>query len=758
LLFVHDTKLYDSEESPNIQLERIVLIFQLSENSYFHTVNFDAKSISDLEFDEICLRLSKYCKSKKAQKNAENIKKFRSLDDVRSEFAILDEIQQIHSSEDLNMPHPASDSIDVALKLLHINNGVLTLEELLRVLTLCEGTQRLITFARQQKHSFPLIHQACEHISEVDSILKLILGILNEKRQIRDDATPQLAQIRKQMLSNKREIDKNFEKVLKKAKRDEVLADTLETFLDEKRLLTVISSFRGKVNGKVVGISAKGNVSYLEPESNLRLNEHQAQLRNEERSEIYRILSDLSDKLRSRKRDLEAFQRLLVRFDLYNAKVLFGFSYKGISPKINNESIFEWYDAKHPLLYLNNEEIAEKTIGQDIQLSRENRFLVISGPNAGGKSITLKTVGLVQMMFQSGLFVPLKVNSSCCWFEDILSDIGDNQSIQNQLSTYSYRLKRMKFFLENVNENTLLLLDEFGSGSDPELGGALAEVFYEQLYEKQCFAVITTHYANIKILTASLPEATNACMLFDSKELLPLYKLSIGQPGSSFTFEVASLNGISEELIAAAKEKVGQTKLKLDELTVELQKEKAALKSLNQQSLKSTKDADASKREYDQKLAELIEKAEKQAAFFEQQNKYVNAGKRIFDLIKKYEKQETNKVLNEAVKRYVAKEKSKIVELKKALKEAAKKAKMKSKAHALLMEKELKAPELPKSKTPKKEVEQKAAPKVKRVFKEGDVATLKSSQQKGTIEEISGTKVSLLVGNFIITTKISELE
>jgi len=725
-------------------------------------VKFDKQTIKDLEFDEICVRLSKYCKSNKAQQNALSIKSLNSLDEVKAELNLLDEIKQIHESDDLSMPHPASDSIDGALKLLDIKNGVLTLDELLRVYTLCLGTQKLIAFTYNQRQQFPLIHQATEHISEVESILKLIQSVLNDKSQIKDDATPLLANLRKQMVSNKREINKNFDKALKKGKKDEVLADTFETFLDDKRLLAVISTFKNNVAGKVVGVSSKGNVSYVEPEVNIRLNQHQAQLRAEERSEIYRILSDLSDKLRHRRRDLEAFQRLLVRFDLFNAKVIFGQTYSGIIPKIKIALSFEWFDAKHPLLYLSNLELEEKTIGQDIEMNSGSRFLVISGPNAGGKSITLKTVGLVQMMFQSGLFVPLGLNSSCCWFENILSDIGDNQSIQDQLSTYSYRLKRMEFFLRNADVNTLLLLDEFGSGSDPELGGALAEVFYEKLYAKKSFAVITTHYANIKILTASLDGAVNACMLFDTQKLIPLYKLSIGQPGSSFTFEVAKLNGISADLIEDAKSKVSESKLELDDLTVELQKEKSDLKELNEKNTKSSLAADLSKQKYDAKLLTLTQKAERQAAFFEQQNKFVNAGKRIFELIKKYEKHETNKALNESVKRYVAQEKSKILVLKKAKKDAAKKRKIKEQSKindALLMDKHLKAPDLPKlGKGQQKSEKINTEVKVVKNFKVGDIAMLKSTNQRGTIKEIKGNKVVVLVGNFVITTKLSEIE
>lgn len=721
-------------------------------------MNFEAQSIKDLEFDILCSHLAQYCKSKKAKKNASNIKKLADIATARREFAILDEIQQIHSAEDLSMPHPATDSIDGALKLLHINNGVLTLDELLRVYTLCIGTQRLIHFTTKNKSNFPLIFEACEHISEVDSILKLIQSILNERNEIKDDATPILAQIRKQSASNHREINKNFEKALKKCRKDDVLDDIGETFLDEKRLLAVQSGQVKNVDGKNVGASSKGHIIYVEPTANVRLNQHQAQLRNEEKAEIFKILAELTQQLRSRKKDLEAFQRLLVRFDLFNAKVLFAASYAGIIPKISERKEFDWKNARHPLLFLNNQKSREPTIGQDLQLSKEKRFLVISGPNAGGKSITLKTVGLVQMMFQSGLLVPLDLNSSCCWFEEVLSDIGDNQSIQDQLSTYSYRLKRMKYFLESVNEDTLLLLDEFGSGSAPELGGALAEVFYEQLYQKSCFAVITTHYANIKIITSELDGAVNACMLFDTKKLQPLYKLSIGQPGSSFTFEVAHLNEIDSDLIDAAKGKVSGAKLNIDELTAALQKEKSDLKQLTSELQRKSVDATKTKNDYQEKLSKLHTKAEQQAAYLEQQSKYFSVGKRIFDYIKKYEKQATNKALNEAVKRLVGKEKSKIEALKKAKRDAQKKKQIKA---ALLMDKEIKAPELPKNKVvgTTKSIEKEASPKPQQKdFKIGDFAQLKSTGQRGTISEIKGTKVTLEIGNFVITTKLSEIQ
>jgi DNA mismatch repair protein MutS2 len=408
-----------------------------------------------------------------------------------------------------------------------------------------------------------------------------------------------------------------------------------------------------------------------------------------------------------------------------------------------------WENATHPLLKIKNTELGLDTIGQNIELDDNTRFLVISGPNAGGKSITLKTVGLVQMMFQSGLFLPLNSNSQCCWFDNVYSDIGDNQSIENQLSTYSYRIKRMKFFLGAANENTLLLLDEFGSGSDPELGGALAEVFYEELYRRNTFAVITTHYTNIKILTATLPHAVNACMLFDTKNLKPLYELSVGQPGSSFTFEVAQYNGISIELLDKAKLKVSESKIKIDELTVALQKEKSKFKKINTEQNIALSKARGKIGEYDKKLITLATKQSTQIQYFEQQNKFVNMGKKVYELIKKFKKHKTNKALNEAVEKIVGIERAKVITLDKPV----------------VFNQNLKAPKLTKVKVEIEQVKKIEEELIvvkevvsKKPIKEGDKVRMKNQAKPGEVIEIKGKKVRVIVGNFTFNTTLKEIE
>jgi DNA mismatch repair protein MutS2 len=711
-------------------------------------MQLDPQSKIDLEFDSVCELLADYCKSSKAKELALNLRYFPDIKSLRKEYRLLEEIQTIHQSEHLNLPHPNSEDIDGALKLLRVENGVLILAELIKIYMLCVGTKQLIKFSRDNKTEAPLVYEACAHIDKIDDVLNIIKGVLNEKElSIKDDASKALFAIRNQQRSNRKEINRNFDKALRHYRGEGFLDDTEETLLENRRLLSVNSSYKKRVKGRIVGMSAKGMVTYIEPAVNTELNRTQDQLRIQEHQELHLIFSEITDQLRSQSNNLKAFQRLLVRFDVYNAKVRFADEYNGIKPKINTTKKMYWEHAIHPLLKIKNTELGLETIGQKIELDEETRFLVISGPNAGGKSITLKTVGLVQMMFQSGLFLPLGSSSQCCWFDTIYSDIGDNQSIENQLSTYSYRINRMKFFLEEANENTLLLLDEFGSGSDPELGGALAEVFYEELYSRNTFAVITTHYANIKILTGTLPHAVNACMLFDTKSLKPQYELSVGQPGSSFTFEVAQYNGIAPELLEKAKLKVSETKIKMDKLTVALQKEKSKYKKFNTESFQAKKDANKAIADYESKLKALTEKQQTQINYFEQRSKFVSMGTKIYEQIKKHEKA---KPLNTAVNKIVSIEKAKLRKLEKPV----------------VLEKKIEAPKLPNSKLNKatvKKIEKEVVQSEEKIVEQpairiGDAVRFKNQSKTGKVVELKGKKVSVIIGNMTFKTTLKELE
>jgi DNA mismatch repair protein MutS2 len=353
-------------------------------------------------------------------------------------------------------------------------------------------------------------------------------------------------------------------------------------------------------------------------------------------------------------------------------------------------------------------------------------MLVISGPNAGGKSLTMKTFGLLQCMLQAGLLIPVHSDSKACFFEQLYSDIGDNQSIENELSTYSYRLQRMKLFLEQSNPNTFLLLDEFGTGSDPELGGALAEIFFERLYEKGCFAIITTHYAAIKFKASEMAQAVNGAMKFDLKSLKPLYQLELGMPGSSFTFEVASINGIPSEILKAAKQRLSVETKRFNELLSTLQQEKRYLQKMIQEH-KNAQDA----------MAEELLKVREQADFYtrktkvlgtqsDEQAKWTQLGQRMEKYLKRFNpstrKRKENEALMEEIRAFF---------LKSTVKPTVKKP-------------------IP----VKKKTENSPAPIV---FMVGEKARMVGTKQVGIIESIEKSKAHLLVNNMKISVPLDKL-
>ena len=358
-------------------------------------------------------------------------------------------------------------------------------------------------------------------------------------------------------------------------------------------------------------------------------------------------------------------------------------------------------------------------------------MLVISGPNAGGKSITLKMVGLLQAMVQSGLLVPVHPDSAFGLFKSLLTDIGDNQSIENQLSTYSYRLNRMKGFLGEAGVNSLLLLDEFGTGSDPELGGALAEVFFEELYGKGAFGVITTHYANIKTRATQMPEAVNGSMLFDAETLSPTYHLDLGQPGSSFTFEVAELNGIDKGIIRRAKEKLNPKKVKLDALIADLQKEKARHVRMTDRQLKAEHEAAEAKRDYDQKAARLAERQESVQRMGSDQNAALLRGKKVQQFIDRFKSGQANKALIEDIRKYLSVEATKKAEREEAA--ARKKAAAEKKR---------------KSTRPKQRIDRIVV---------GSTVRLKDGRQRGEVLSIKGKRATVAFGEFRTRVELVDL-
>jgi DNA mismatch repair protein MutS2 len=690
---------------------------------------FDEQTIRDLEFDKIREQLTAYCLNPTAAKHMEMLKPLtdrnRCMMELESSKEMLD-IRQLGE----RFPAIDFDELSDEIKLLRVRNAVISQEGFLRIYRASVLTNELVTFFNKREKEFPRLTALTSIVYFTTDLIEAIDKVFDKRGKIKDDASPELQRIRSEIKDVRARIHKHFEREMKRLIKMGILSDTREGFLNERRVLAVLSSHKREVGGSVLGSSKTGGITYIEPAATLPLNNELELLIDDERKEVFRILKALTKDIALHVELIENYQRLLTRFDFINAKTKFALSIKATLPGIDEtEQHIELIDAFHPLLWQANQAAGLKTIPQSLLMDKFSRMLVISGPNAGGKSITLKTVGLLQVMLQSGLLVPVHPNSRMGFFQQVLTDIGDNQSIVNQLSTYSYRLKRMKHFLEVANRRSLLLLDEFGTGSDPELGGALAEVFFETLYNKKCFGVITTHYNNIKLKAGQLKNARNGCMLFDTESLEPLYQLSIGQPGSSFTFEVAQINGIPQALIEEAKTRMDSKKVLLDQMISALQKEKGQFEKLNHNSRQTTKEAEEAKKRFEEAKTKFEERSKTQQEIIERNNKYLTSGKKMKQFIDRFQvgkqAKTANKKLLEEVMQFLAIEKSKILEAKEA-------ERLKQEAEAA--SKRFKKP-------------QKATAKSTEIpMVVGSRVKLEGNKEVGTVMEISGQEVIVAYG------------
>ena len=622
-------------------------------------MHFDSQAVKDLEFDLIRLMLHDYCVQPSAQLRMIDLEPLRDHRRLKTELIRTHEFLQIRSN---GIAFPALDfeELDQEIKLLQLRDSVLNEESFFRI-------YKANILVNEILQAFEGIEEACKELHAIVQDIELstfiperVMQVFDNKWKVRDDASPELKSIRDGIVIVRRNIAKNFAKAMRECAGKGFLGDTGEAYLNERKVLAVYSTHKRKVPGIVISSSKTGSLTYIEPEINIQLNFELESLMDDERNEIRRILKELTQSIRHELPAIRNYQHCLTEFDFIQAKARMAAEMDALLPELEDEPVVDLRKAYHPLLMLQNRRTGRPTFPQSLRMDKDSRMLVISGPNAGGKSITLKTVGLLQVMLQSGLLVPVAPGSKMSFFHAVLTDIGDNQSIENQLSTYSYRLKRMKHFLDVSNRRSLVLLDEFGTGSDPDLGGALAEVFFEELYNRRSFGVITTHYGNIKLKAAQLRNARNGCMLFNTQTLEPTYQLSIGQPGSSFTFEVAEINGIPKALIEAAKNKLSKQKVQMDEMLASLQDEKSKYQVLTQSAQSAGELASSAITEYEKKREKMEERLQKQQDTMERNNKYLNHGRRLMQFIDSYNLRTKNKELLDEVKKYLAMEKTKI--------------------------------------------------------------------------------------------------
>jgi DNA mismatch repair protein MutS2 len=690
----------------------------------------DEQTLQDLEFTTIQEWLVEFAVGETARERLATLSP--SPNKLETEKALLElaELKAIRD-EGETFPRIEFEELTTEIRMLPIRNAAIQLEGFMRILQASNLVNSLLYFFDKREEEYPLLSALVGHSYFTKEIIEAIEKVFDKHGQVKDDASEKLASIRSSIRSLRKKINTNFDRAARKLMKENVLGETKETFINDRRVLTILSQHKRKIPGSVVGSSKTGSLTYIEPQVNIPLNNELEMLMDDERKEIFRILQELKKEIQVHFELIKSYQFVLTELDFINAKCRLAIDLDAQLPAIQEDRELELISAYHPILWKANRALKKKTHPQSVKMDKFSRMLVISGPNAGGKSITLKTVGLLQIMLQAGLLVPVQENSKMCFFNTILSDIGDNQSIANELSTYSYRLKRMKTFLDAANRNTLLLLDEFGTGSDPDLGGALAESIFESFYNRKCFGVITTHYANIKLKADRLKNAVNGCMLFNSETLEPTYRFSVGQPGSSFTFEVAEINGIPQEIIEDAKSKLDDKKVKMDRLLNDLQKEKTYLERLNKEHIEAQQNAQEALNEYEERKEDYEEKLKRIRTQADANNKLVALGKKMKTFIDRYNVKSRKKTINDKllaeVKKYLAVERTKI--------DAAIQAKK---------EKERKDAHKPSAKRKKAKVERDQFQRHK--IKVSSRVKLISTKQVGVVEEVSGENITVAFG------------
>ncbi len=708
------------------------------------------ENLQELEFPRLLAEIAPLAYSSKISEKILELQPM-SIDEAELSLKKTSEFLSSYESENA-IPFDEYEDIEDALKVMHIENYRLENHAFVKIKNLTEQVGKLQNYFPKLIEVFPNLNNDVKDLDFRKEIIDKIAKVFNRFGEVKSDASSDLKTIRTEIQHARKAIQENFNRALSSLAQGDFLDDIRESIIDDQRVLAVKSGYKKRVAGRTLGVSKTGSITYIQPESVIK---HQFRLREneeEEKKEIDRILRKLTAELTEFQPQLEDYQNYIFDLDIIRAKARFAKMINGVLPKINRHKSLKLINAFHPLLWLRNKAENKEIFSQTLELSEKNRIICISGPNAGGKSITLKTLGLLQLMIQTGILVPVHPKSEMFFFDKLMTDIGDNQSIENHLSTYSSRLKKMASIIREANDNTLLLIDEFGTGSDPELGGALAEAFLEFFYEKGSYAIITTHYTNIKLVVEQLPHAMNAAMLFDEETLEPMYKLEIGQAGSSFTFEVAEKNRIPRFIIHNAKKKVEHDIVNLDKTIVKLQQEKYEVEKLKSD-LTTRKESVEDKRDNLHKLNEqLQQKLFNFQKLYEDEHRKLQFGNKVEAFIDSYTKGKSRK---DVVKDFV-----KLLEQEKFRKVGADKDEskrlqvVKRKITQQLKKEEV----IEKIAETNEKIEEKRQKERALWLKIGQRVRISGSTSVGTIEMINKNKITVNYGTFKTVISADELE
>lgn len=678
-------------------------------------------AIESLEFQKIKELLTKYTNVPLVKDFILALQASANSDKIKKELQQTSEYLQLLNDGEI-FPITHFKSLQSAIKNLENPYGILTSEDCVEIRNQATTINAIILFLEERASAYKELYDIVYLISPQSQLIKTIDHIFDKNGVIKNSASKKLTEIRKELEKIRKEVNRRFERAASKAKKDGHLRDFEETYYYGRRVLAVTSEYKRVVKGKILGTSESQSTTFIEPYSNVLLNEEIDDLLDEEKREIFKILKELTTNIRQHSHEVIVNQDVLLWFEFTRAKAHFAQKLKAVLPGISNDKSVNLKNALHPLLFLLNSEANKATIPLNLHFNQENRMIVISGPNAGGKSISLKTVGLLQLMLQSGMLLPVHHDSNLRIYDTVLVELGDTQSIEYELSTYSSKLEKMKLFLKKANENSLVLMDEFGTGSDPDLGGVIAEVVLEKLSDLGAQGVVTTHYNNIKLRAETYPGLVNASMLFDTKTFQPKYELVMGQAGSSYTFEVATSVGLQKEIIAEAKRRTQSQKLDYDKILTTYQSKVAALE----------KEADTLKnkeKEFEMLSAlttarqdELNARLKDDKSEAVERNQLQMRGKFLDELLRDFEKHKSKKLLLEKLLKKYNAEKIKLLEEKKS---------------ALLKEKRVQS--IKKRKYNKKQAA--ILPKV------GDKVRMKNGgKQTGVIQQIEKEKAHVTFG------------
>lgn len=559
---------------------------------------YPAHAAELLEFSKVSALLQQKCRTDAARERVAQLRFHTKMEYVQNALLQTEEFRQALSGRDY-FPNDFTRNLLKELKLLSVPGAVLGGEQLLAFQQLALNIRDILLWFKRHNELYPNLREVAEKITYEKEIHEIINSVIDDAGNVRDNASKELMQIRSELASKRQELRKVFEAVLRKLNKQGYLADISEGFLNGRRTVAITAEHKRIVKGILHGESDSQRTVFIEPEETIELNNEIFSLERAEGREIHRILAQTTASLSAYQPQLDSYYHLCGLYDFIRAKALLATDMQAQMPRLSPHPGVHLVKAYHPLLLLHNQQVAKPTVPLNITLDKNNRLLIISGPNAGGKTVSMKTVGLLQMMTQAGLLIPAAPDSEIGIFRQLMIHIGDTQSIEHELSTYSAHLRDMKYFMDFANGKTLFFIDELGSGSDPNLGGAFAEAIVEELARKHSMGIITTHYLNLKVMAGKIGGIYNGAMAFDEAHLEPLYQLTIGKPGSSYTFAIAQRTGLPEKIIDRARQLTERGHFKLDKMLLQTEQQSVRLKEKEKKLDQLLKENEALKKNYE---------------------------------------------------------------------------------------------------------------------------------------------------------------